>query len=342
MNNRTLLKYHSVLGLFAGLLLVLMGLTGAILIFNEDIDAACFQKYEVSDTSNVMSLDKALALVQREFPMWDTRIVHFKKGETILFNLRRPEERRFVFVHPETGTLLGNIDANTTFSKWVLKLHYSLHAGLVGRIVVLITGILFFLSLLTGILLYRKVIVKTLLFKIKVKRSHKRNFYSALHRYVGVWALVMNLVLVITGLFLAYKVVQSGLQQPKEPTTPLLQFSLDNALEKVQKELPDFSPTYIRLPNNNKADLIFNGVFENDPFYFSEYYNKIVLDAKSGAIKEIVRVTDTSLGNQLNSMVSPLHFGQYGGFWIKLLYCLAALSGPFLSISGYIIWRSKK
>lgn len=342
MNNRTLLKYHSYLGLIAGFFLLVIGLTGAVLAFNEDIDEAVFKAYQVEASPESLALDKAITTVQSNFSEWEARIVHFKKGESILFNLRLPDARRFVFLHPETGQIIANIDANATITKWILKLHYSFFAGIAGRIWVLIVGVLFFLSLVTGIILYRKVILKTLLFQVKVKRGHVHNFYSALHRYIGVWALLLNLVLVITGIFLAYKVTKSGLETPKMPEPARVIVSIEESLNQIKEAYPDFTPTYIRLPKQEKGVITINGIFKNDPFYYSQYYNKFQVDYKMGDIISVTKVADAHLITRLDSMISPLHFGQYGGFLVKLLYCFIGLSGPFLSVTGFVIWYKKK
>ncbi|WP_335967117.1 PepSY-associated TM helix domain-containing protein [Galbibacter sp. PAP.153] len=342
MNNRVLLKYHSVFGIIAGIFLCILGITGSILIFNEDFDSKTFKEYKVDASSDVLHLDLAIANIQQEFPKWNTRIIHFKKGETIVFNIRRPDARRLVFVHPETGNIIGNIDENALFTKWLLKLHYSLHSGLIGRFLVLFAGICFLLSILTGIVLYRKVIIKTLLFKTKVKTANKRSFYSAMHRYVGVWALILNLILVITGIFLAYKVVQSGMVKAKTPAPPLVTASLEKSLKNIQDNTPDFNATYIRLPSTKEGTITVNGTFANDPFFYSQYYNKIQLDYATGAIEQIVKTKEQPLVYKLNSMILPLHFGQYAGIFGKILYAFIGLSGPFLSITGYFIWYIRR
>jgi len=342
VNNRILLKYHSYSGLISGLFLLVIGITGAVLAFSEEIDEAVFQEYSVKAPGEKLALDKAIKNVQAEFPQWETRIVHFDKGQSILFNLRLPDARRFVFVHPETGQIIANINANTTITKWLLKLHYSFFAGVFGRILVFVVGILVLLSLLTGIVLYRKVIIKTLLFKVKIKQRRSRNFYSALHRYIGVWALMLNLVLVITGIFLAYKVAKSGLQTPEPPRPPNLAISVEQSLMQIKTQYPEFMPTYIRLPKNESSAITVNGVFHSDPFYLSQYYNKFLIDANTGIIISVSRISDAPFVTRLDSMISPLHFGQYGGFPIKLLYCIIGLSGPFLSVTGFIIWKKKK
>lgn len=342
MNNRVLLKYHSYFGIIAGIFLFALGITGSVLVFTDDIDLLIFDSYEVKIIANDLQLDKAIAEVQKEFPNWDKRIIKFEEGKTIIFNLRTPEARKYAFVNPSTGKISKVINANTHFTKWILKLHYSLHAGIVGRFLVLLAGICFFLSLITGIILYRKVIFKTLLFQTKISSKNKRNYYSSLHRYVGVWALFLNLIIVFTGIFLAYKVVTSGLKKAVEPAPPTVETSVEAALKTIKKQYPDFTPTYLRLPTSEEGSVTVNGVFKGDAFYLSEYYNKVLIDYKSGDIKAVTKISEASFIDKFNSSILPLHFGQYGGLFSKILYCIIGLSGPFLSITGYFIWLKKK
>ncbi|HEA31343.1 MAG TPA: PepSY domain-containing protein [Leeuwenhoekiella sp.] len=342
MKNRKLLKYHSYFGLISGVFLLILGISGAILVFNENIDESLFKEYNTINTAHVLNLDEAVRIVQQRHPKWDTRIVHFKEGETIRFNLRRLHARRDLFIHPETGAVIADIDANSQFTKWLIVLHYSLHGGSFGRVFLLIIGVLFLMSLLSGIVVYRKVIGKTLLFRVKLKRKNRRAFYSVLHRYIGVWGLFFNLVLVITGIVLSYGVAKGGLQKAAEPNTPKINISIEKSLNQLAKKYPDFEPTYIRLPKKPGAAITVNGIFKDDAFYLSEFYNKAQIDSHTGRFISMEKVREAPLLTKLNSVVSPLHYGQYGGLWVKLLYCIVGLSGPFLSVSGFIVWKKRK
>lgn len=342
MNNRKILKYHSFAGLTAGLFLVLMGISGAILVFQHDIEDFQWKEYTEVENYSGLNIDRGISTVQVYYPDWDTRLMHFEENEALIFNLRKPTERLFVFVHPSTGEILEEINELTTFTRWLLKFHYSFQAGPAGRILVFIIGVIFLFSLLTGIYLYRKNILKTLTFRTPVLNKSRRTFYSSLHRIVGTWALLFNLVLVVTGVFLAWTVAASGLNPPAAPQTPAVSAPLENLLKKIEQQYPDYNPSYIRLPLNPEGSLIVYGLFDDDPFFYSEFYNKISADYRSGEISGVTRIQEADLQTKLSSTLIPLHFGQYGGIWTKILYCLTGLSGPFLSITGFLIWRQGK
>ncbi|MHA6279701.1 PepSY-associated TM helix domain-containing protein [Salinimicrobium sp. CAU 1759] len=342
MKNRKILKYHSFAGLIAGLFLILMGISGAILVFQHDIENYQWQEYTEVEDFNGLNIDRGISTIQEKYPNWDTRLMHFKKNEALIFNLRKPTERLFVFVHPSSGEIIKEVNELTTFTRWLLKFHYSFHAGAAGRILVFIIGVIFLFSLITGIFLYRKSIFKTLTFRTHVLHKSRRTFYSSLHRIIGTWALLFNLVLVVTGVFLAWTVAAAGLNPPAAPQTPIVTAPVKDLLEEVQLKHPDFSPTYIRLPLNSEGNLIIYGLFDDDPFYYSEFYNKISANYLSGEITGITRIQEADLQTKLSSTLIPLHFGQYGGIWTKLLYCITGLTGPFLSITGFLIWKRGK
>lgn len=339
MNNRTVLKYHSWLGLIVGLFVFLMGVSGAILVFQHDIEDALWEDYIQIKDYQSLEIDRAVSTIQEEYPGWDTRLMHFEEEEALIFNLRKPTERLFVFVHPTSGEIIEEINELTTFTRWLLKFHYSFQAGPAGRMLVFTIGILFLLSLISGIYVYRKSILQTFFLRTRINRKTERTFYSSLHRNVGVWALLLNLLLVITGLFLAYKVTLSGLNPPKAPETPEVTAPIKMVLREIETDYPDFKATYVRLPLNEEGTIKVYGLYEDDPFYYSEFYNSFLADYRTGTITGIIKNREADFSTKFSSTLIPLHFGQFGGIWSKLLYSFIGLSGPFLSITGFLIWR---
>ncbi|TBW27090.1 PepSY domain-containing protein [Gramella sp. KN1008] len=337
MNNRKLLKYHSWFGLIAGLFFILMGISGSILIFHDELDKKIFSEFQNEAFTEEPKLDISTKLVQKKYPGWDTRIKEWDNGQ-IIYDVRHGQKRRYVFTDPETGMILKDLNANSHFTAWLLKLHYSLHSGITGRISILVAGIVFLLSLITGTILYRKSIFKTLTFQVKIRATNKRNFYSGLHRYVGSWALIFNMVIVLTGIILAYSVAKAGLNPRKEYNGPLIDTSIEAALNGIEKEIPQFQPTYIRLPLEKGAGIIVYGDFKTDFFLFSEFYNQVKIDETKGNILSINRIASADFLTRLNSVVMPLHYAEFGGLPVKILYALVGLTGPFLSITGFILW----
>lgn len=344
---RKIYLIHKWCGLFAALFIFLLGVTGSILVFNHEIDVLEHKKYWSINNSSPVSIDNAYQTILKEYSGWDIRLSRFSANpnETLIFNLRKPDQRLTIFVHPSTGRILKDVDTNKTVVFWILKLHYALHAGLAGEILVLVFGLAYLISLLTGCIVYRKALIDMFLFRIKFQSKKKRSTASSLHRYVGVWGLVFNLIIVFTGLVISYEVVSNGINakalQSKTASPPTF-FSADKILSDLAKAHPEFQPSYIRFPASNENPVVVNGTVKNEPFYFSKYYNSFVVDISSGKVNTITLNTTNSGSTKLSSIVRGIHFVEFGNLPIKILFFIIGLSAPVLSITGFLLWKWKK
>lgn len=338
MKKSTLLKYHSWFGLISGIFIVLLGISGSILVFQHDIEDALWEEYIKVEATGERSIDKGLQTIQENYDNWNLRLINFEEGEALVFNLRRPTERLFVFVHPTSGEIIKVLNELTTISRWLLKFHYSFQAGIFGRVLVFVIGVLFLLSLLTGIYLHRRSIIDVLLLREKIIFSNKRALHSSLHRVVGVWSLLLNLLLVVTGTFLAYAVMMAAFAGQKIPQPPVVDAPMEKILSEIESDYTDFTPTYMSFPRSDAGTVSIYGKFDDDPFYYSEYYNSISANYSTGEITGVTRIQEADFATKFSSTLLPLHFGNFGGIWTKLLYCIVGLSGPLLSITGFYIW----
>jgi uncharacterized iron-regulated membrane protein len=340
-------KIHQWSGLVAGIFIFIMGLSGAVLVFHEDLEVLEHRSHWRVENQAPVSIDKAYQTITRQYPHWEIRLQRFSTdpAETLIFSLRRPEERLMVFAHPANGSLLAVLDPYQTFTNWVLRLHYAFHAGLAGEILVFIIGLTFLVSLVTGVITYRKAIGRMLLFRTGFKRKNRRALASSLHRFVGVWALVLNLLMVLSGLVISYSIVANGLKTvgaaPAQIASPPLGFSIDGALQTLRRQYPGFEPTYMRFPKTADQPLSVNGRMAGQAFYYSQYYNAATFDRTTGQFLEMKLNPDAPAGSKLDSIVRGVHFVEYGNWWVKALFCFVGLSAPLLSVTGFLLWRWK-
>ncbi|GEO06080.1 hypothetical protein AAE02nite_37440 [Adhaeribacter aerolatus] len=340
-------KIHKWCGLLAGLFILVMGLTGSVLVFNHELEAWEHRAYWEVNNQAPVNIDKAYRTITSQYQNWEIRLQRFSDNpqETLIFSLRRPEERLMVFAHPANGTILTALDSHKTITTWLLTLHYSLHADLTGKILVFITGLIFLISLLTGVITYRKVIFRMLLFRVSFSRKTKRSFASSLHRFVGVWALLLNLLMVITGAWISYGIMVNGFKAVGAPNKPIasppLAISIDQALSTLREQHPDFQPTYMRFPKAEDQPLTINGFVTGQPFYYSQFYNAVTFDAKTGALLDVKLNPAAETTTKLDSISHSIHFLEFGNWLIKLLFCFVGISAPLLSITGFLLWKWK-
>src|SRR5699024_10747188 len=153
------------------------------------------------DSNEPVSLDAAYRTIDRKYPNWDVRftVIPEQADRAIESEIRQRDDRRYLYLHPITGEILRDLNSDQAFSYWMLKLHYRLHAGCFGEVLLRSAGLAFIGSRLSGFWFYRKAIWRVIPFNIRPRFRDLKSTSSLLHRLVGVWALVFNLITAVTG-----------------------------------------------------------------------------------------------------------------------------------------------
>lgn len=348
MLKKNLLKIHKWLGLLAGIVILVMGISGSLIVFDDEIEDLIHRDViNQPNSSQPVSIDKAYASITATHPNWHVRFkfVPEKANRTIEAEIRRPDARRFLYVHPATGEILRDLDSNNTFSFWMLKLHYQLHSGFVGEVILLIAGFMFIGSLITGFWFYRKATWRVLTFKIRPRFRNLQSGSSELHRSIGVWALIFNLITAGTGTFILLTIVMTHVKSSGEPeplpNPPAIEVSIDQMMEKARETYPGFDPSYISMPSDEGRSITLYGHMDTDlPIHYM-FSNYVRYHPETGQESSSFFIKDQPLSTHLYSVTYPLHFGDWGGIFIKMLYSFFGIAPAILSITGFMIWRER-
>lgn len=345
-SGKIIFSWHHWCGLIVGIFLLIMSISGAILVFTQEIEKAYERPWSaVRNPNGVYSYDASFFKVQEQYPGWEIRLTE-EPGldEAVIYDLRKDGKIKKAFTHPNTGEILHvSKGVQGQLHRQLLTLHHTLFAGTTGKLIVFFVGILFFTSLVTGIYVYRKSLIKVLLFKIAINRKNQQTLYSSLHRTIGVWSILFNLLIVITGLFISGNIALAALSKAtaKTEATGRVSFSIDKMKSDIEKQYPDFTIHFIRVAaNSNVVQLM--GKFKSDPFYYGKYNNRFNYDGTSGKLLKSEKLKDQSSWKKWQGIIHPLHFGNYGGLLLKIFYSLFGLMPGLLSISGFVIWRKRK
>jgi uncharacterized iron-regulated membrane protein len=342
-------KLHSWIGLFTGLSLLVISLSGSLLVFYEEIDHAFNPDLlRVEVLSEKVPLDQVYTTVRNRYPEAENiRFRHLPAtpDQSIEMNVVKGGSYFLIYVNPYTGMIIGERERYTYLMDWLLRLHYSLFAEEAGQIIVAILGLLLIVSLITGILVYRKYIVKVLLFKIPLKLKNWRQGSSELHRIIGVWSLAFNLVIAVTGFYMLYPVLLPSyyaveeVEMMKKPIS--LKVSVESLLVKANTTIPGFVPYSISIPSDTITPITIFGRGASPNPISSAYDSYITFDQNSGQTETVYDISKQRATSQLDKAMYPLHFGNYGGILIKIFYSIVGLTPSALSISGFLLWARK-
>lgn len=229
---------HWLLGLVAGTVLIVVGLTGAVLSFEKEIMQLINQKSYYVEASHQarLSPDVLLASFKEKIP--EAKISSMTLSSDLkasaMIVVQSPNAQAPIgghgghgrnsithYINPYTGELLPQVHG-VEFFRIVLDLHRRLMAGSVGKQIVAASTVALIILSLTGVYLYwgsiRKSLKRSLSINVKAKG---RGFLYKLHSATALWMLPFLLLISLTGLFWSYEWYNealykiTGVEKPK-------------------------------------------------------------------------------------------------------------------------------
>ena len=250
-----------------------------------------------------------------------------------------------VFLHPQTTEILqtrgGSKGAGNNFMGWLSKFHNSFHLGKTGEWLLGFFALVFLVSIITGLILFRKNIAAVLLFKKSVYTK------TNLHQLIGVYALIFNLMIAITGFWMQRYVFKKEFYvvnnySPVLKKSPPLPFKFDSAYAGIKKQYPDFTAHVIYFAQSNKGKTAVYGSRSSNAYIHSKKFADVIFLDSAGHISNTRLINEIDAADRYDIINSQLHMGRFGGVGIKIIYFVFGLSGALLSITGFLLWRRKK
>ena len=351
MKKRFIYLIHLTTGLVSGLFILLMSLSGAALVFNDELDMVQQPEVKSWPFKNI-SVDSGYHIIQNKFDgaQINNCVLPEKTNSPFSFFIYNSSYAKGtkvmqVFLHPQTGAVLnsrgGSDDVGNNFMSWLSKFHNSFHLGKTGEWLLGFFALVFLLSIITGLILFRKNIVAVLLFK---KAVYKRN---NLHQLIGVYALLFNLMIAVTGFWMQRYVFKKEFYAADEyvrvlKTSPALPFSFNTAYSSIQKKYPDFTARVIYFAQSNAGKTAVYGSRASNAYIHSKKFADAIFLDSSGGIAKTRFINEISADDRYDVINSQLHMGNFGGAGIKIIYFIFGLTGGLLSITGFLLWWKRR
>ena len=348
------LSAHAAIGLLAGGLLYLVCLSGTVLVFYEE-----WQRFEQNDAPEMERIDPAA--VQRGIAaMLDSE--RGKPATTHLYvHLPVPELPRTTIttdtqaVHIDSQGRIARPEENK-WSEFLYALHYTLNLpALVGITIVGVLGMLMIALAVTGLIAHPRIFRDA----FRLRTRHGGGVALAdWHNRLSVWTLPFSLAIALTGAVIGlatvggYAVAARYYGGDVEALFATV-FGDEPAHDAARAPVPDVVPA-LRYMSANHPDVQVTYVVLHDPgtagqhvqlvgghprrLIFGEYY---AFD-REGRFKGTAGLADGDLGRQAAASNYNLHFGNYGGLPVKIVYVLLGLAVTIVSATGVYIWLGKR
>jgi uncharacterized iron-regulated membrane protein len=354
---KTLFRLHGWLGLNLGLLLFVICFSGSVAVFSHEIDWLLDDRHrvEVQDaTHDWTAMHEAIA---EAFPGGQNLGVYVPgsayappgSGAAAVSYVALPNgQTRKVYLNPYTGELQGSTSFFNT-QRFFRSFHRRFFDGNRGIVLVTLMALPLLFSALTGFLFYKGWLKQLVTLR---QAKGKRLLWSDLHKGAGIWGLLFTLLIALTGL---YYFVELGFQAANnydallpEPLPQVEEASLENLgpqpellpageyVAAAQAAFPGLRVHSVRMPNA-PDDIVYVDGQAGNPIT-RDRANKVHLHPFTGEVLGIQRSSDLGPAAFIADAADPLHFGYFGGFWTKVLWCALGLLLSFSILSGTYLW----
>jgi uncharacterized iron-regulated membrane protein len=362
-------RLHLWLGLPAAGVYLVVALTGAILVYEKDLDRAWHPElWQLDATAPALPLDTLLPLAQASAPGYVLKEVRLTAGAG------QPAEFRFdrgphVRLDPATGALLGTRARGDSFFGLVERLHTNLVIGSVGKWIVTVSTVVLLVLLGTGLILWWPKQWRQFKGAVSLALDRKgRAFHFNLHNTLGFWSAIPLFAMALTGSIMAIKPLGAALQggaremrppaalsDPALPAAPLAVIAT-HAAETFPgwQQLRLHAPRAMTASPDNHDEPAYAGKGKNPAQQtwrveavtagtpHEHARSRAWLDPRTAAVLRVDRFADLPLGARLRALARPLHDGSILGRPTQFIVFLGVLMLPVLSVTGVSLWWLKR
>jgi len=372
MSRKRYVQIHRWLGLISGLVVFIIGITGAIYAFEKELSAFFYKDiYKVTPEEQKISIDSVLIIASKTLgPQYPVSIIRMEQDpakaiEVNSWKFNREANTywnkviysRAVFINPYTGKVTREVNLKWEFFNVVLAIHTSLLLGNIGGLIIGWSTVIFIILLITGLILWypknKAAAKQRFWFKWKKTTSFKRKNYDW-HNISGFYSFLLLLIMALTGIIWSFdwweetvlKTVNMGEKVEREKPVYSDTTHITGAipLSVITEQIPGLSfnrkKYFIVLPDQKGGTV--NAVVPGEgrdrykfiQLYFDRFSGKFIHRAKLFHQK--------TPGEKLRNMNIDIHTGSILGFPGKLLACILSLIAAALPVTGFLIWRSRQ
>lgn len=337
--------------------LLMLCLTGLPLIFHEEIDNLLEGPPPLANVppgSPVKTLDdvlaNAIAVRPDEVPIYmsfdeDLPVVYVTTGPT---TDAKPAQMHFLALDRRTAEVIQE-PKDEGIMHVIFQLHVDMFMGLPGELFLGFMGFLFFIAIVSGIVVYVPFMRKLPFGTVRLSRSRRAKWLD-IHNLFGAVTLIWASVVGLTGVVntLATPLVQlwranelAALVAPYEGK-PLAaeRASIARAVETAMAAAPDMVPQFIAFPGAPYSSSHHYAVWLHGATPATEDLLKpALIDAETG---KLTAVRSMPWYMTVLMLSRPLHFGDYGGLPLKIIWALLDTAAIVILGSGLYLWLARR
>lgn len=364
---------HTISGIVISVVLYVLFFAGAFALFKDEIELWEIGEHLSHTPKEEIDYDGLLDAVDKQYDLRsrDIQFSFAEKSDKVRFFIS--EMKDTIHAKEDDGSHFFYMDIHShkqetyaeqyNLGEFLYRLHFLGHIPYLIYIAGFVS--LFFLfAIISGVIVHwKKIIPKFYDFNPLI--SLKRVWADA-HTTLGIVGLPFQFIFALTGAYLCLNILvllpanflYNGDQnklltdlRPERKTFEWKDYSKDrvvsmNQLAKQtaeQWENFDLTRGFIKNYGGENMKFIFYGEKHSDDRFIGSGY--ILYNAITGKVEESKNPNEFNYISDSQRLIGRLHFGEYGGLFVKLLYFILALVTCFVIITGVLVWleaRNKK
>ncbi|MDX5420342.1 MAG: PepSY domain-containing protein [Hymenobacteraceae bacterium] len=357
---KLILQIHLWIGLTAGAVLAVVGLTGSLYVFQPELTVALYPElYKISNPDAApVDVRTVVQNAEQQFG-GEVTSIFFPVRELENYIVKVKGNKQFLFFDGSTGLYLGQMEKRRGLMDGLLDLHRNLTIGENGA---LITGIcallLAFVLLSSGLFLWLPKKKRNLRdgLRLKPNASFKRRNFD-LHNVFGFYFAIPLFLAAITGAYFGFQQksqsVVDTLTLAKEPTpyvkeleseyqAGILPLNVYQALDQLDKLYPGYHPRTLVMASDSVGTVNLTYLASAEIEAGPQHRPMVYLDQYTGNIVYDYNPLTAPVGRKVTrNWFVPIHFGEIGGWVTRVFWFFLGLMPAMLWVTGIIIWTGK-
>lgn len=343
-------KIHLWVGMAAALFLFGLGLSGALLTFEDVIDPALnASAWYVKPQNEPLKLTQIMQELRRAFPQSTVEelVLQQRPDETVKFIVRQANGREIgIGVNPYTGEAVGR-NSDQQFRPMLMIRNFHTHLLIrrrSGHMILTIAACCLFGLAITGMVLWwpRKI--------FRVSRGPWRNVVFDLHHMLGLWSSACVLMFALTGIAIGFEdqvnrwalavshMPPASWPAPKPHTAGVLPLSPDELLARAESLAPAARPIVLDFGDSQNDPVLVIMKFPED--HLGRTW--VILDRYTGDVLRFDNTRAMPVALKYARMWNQeIHTGAIFGWPTRILACIFSLAVAALAATGPWIWWNR-
>lgn len=337
------------------LVLLLVFISGLPLVFKAEIEHVLGYATAVTENRAELAIDDLVKAAEQrrtdkvvQFVVWDD-----SKQGTVIMSMadtatEPPHHNISVFVSPYDGRILTDESEPLAFFS---ELHTQLLMGKGGAFFLGIIAISLLMSLVSGVMIYAPFAGRRSFTSVRSDKSKKAKWLDV-HNVLGVIVFAWMLVVGGTGLINSWgeylvsfwqadQVAEMTRDYQGMPVPDKSRYgSVQQALDVAQAPYPAMKPWFIAMPRSLMSDAYHYTIYlRGSTPQTAQLIRPVLVDAET---ETITNSREMPWYMKVLMLSQPLHFGDYGGLVLKLIWFLFTLISTVVLFTGLYLWWDRR